>query len=169
MKKIENEVWKDIDGYEGIYQISNLGRVKNVTTNHIKTTFESNNGYLRVRLYKQDGGKNFSIHRLVAKSFISNPNCFKEVNHKDENVLNNTVQNLEWCSRTYNNNYGDRNRKVSEKLSIPIVRISQTGDISKYTSMHEASIKTGLSLSHICNLCSGRRKQGGYVWKRCLE
>ena len=104
----------------------------------------------------------------MAQSFIPNPCFFKEVNHKDENIFNNIVQNLEWCDRVYNNNYGHRNQKVSTKLSIPVRRISEiTKEINAYTSMHDASDKTGLSLSYICNLCNKKKKQEGYIWEKC--
>lgn len=163
------ENWKDIPNYEGLYEISNLGRIRNVITKHIKTPFVSNNGYLKVRLYKNDGGKNYSIHRLVAQSFIPNPCYFKEVNHKDEDILNNTVQNLEWCDRSYNNNYGHRNQKVSQKLSVPVKRISELGEVAVYPNMHIAAKETELSLAYVSNLCNKKRKQKGYIWEKVKD
>lgn len=98
------EIWKDIKGYEGLYQISNCGNVKSLKTN--KNLYLSDSkGYQRVGLYK---GKRimYAVHRLVAETFIPNPNNYPCVNHKDYNKKNNNVTNLEWCNHKYNNNYG---------------------------------------------------------------
>ena len=112
------EIWKDIEGYEGLYQISNKGRVKSLGNNKnrkekILSCKPNNKGYLRVNLYKNGKKKHFSVHRLVAIAFIPNPNNLLEVNHKDENKENNHVKNLEWCTSEYNNNYGTHNERSS--------------------------------------------------------
>lgn len=102
------EEWKDIEGYEGLYMISNLGRVKSLR--HGKWIERRSNvnrqGYYALTLHKDGGNKTCTIHRLVAKAFIPNPLGFPCVNHKDENKENNRVDNLEWCTYVYNNNYG---------------------------------------------------------------
>lgn len=115
------EIWKDIKGYEGLYQISNLGRVKSL--NYKRTGIEEilkskkmRNGYLRITLNKNGKYKTFAVHRLVAEAFINNPNNLPEVNHKDEDKQNNCVWNLEYCDRRYNVNYGTRNKRVSETV-----------------------------------------------------
>lgn len=116
------EEWKDIKGYEGIYQISNKGRVKSLGNN--KTRKEkilkpkpANNGYIRVYLCRKgEKPKPFLVHRLVAEHFILNPDNLPVVNHKDENKLNNNVENLEWCSVEYNNKYGTRQERITKKL-----------------------------------------------------
>ena len=115
------EEWRDIKGYEGLYQVSSLGRVKSLNYRHtnrekILKYGKNNRGYLHVNLCKKGTIKSFQIHRLVAESFIFNPNNYKEVNHKDENKQNNRVDNLEWCDRKYNINYGTRNKKLSESI-----------------------------------------------------
>ena len=108
------EVWVDIEGYEGLYQISNLGRVWSVKSNiYLKGGIISN--YISVGLYKDRHYKNFHIHRLVAKAFIPNPLNLPQVNHKDEDKFNNRVDNLEWCTAKYNSNYGGRNSKIGDK------------------------------------------------------
>ena len=116
------EIWKDIEGYEGLYQVSNKGRIKSLNridsrghkvNEKILSSKPNNKGYLRVHLYKNGKRKPFSVHRLVAIAFIPNPNNLLEVNHKDENKENNTVDNLEWCDRKYNANYGGRNERAS--------------------------------------------------------
>jgi len=115
---IIDEEWEDIKYYEGKYQVSNKGRIRSLS----RMVFQSNgssylkkdkfikltintNGYQRISLYKNGIQKNLSIHRLVAETFIENPNNLPEVNHKDEIKINNVVSNLEWCTRQYNNEY----------------------------------------------------------------
>lgn len=111
------EEWRDIKGYEGIYQISNKGRVKSLGNN--KTRKEKilrpgkRKGYFYISLCKKgEKPKYFDIHRLVAQAFLPNPDNLPVVNHKDENKLNNNVENLEWCTYQYNNTYGTRNKKI---------------------------------------------------------
>lgn len=127
------EIWKDVENFEGLYQISNLGRVKSVErvvhvedpkkhrtyTKHfpecIKATTLDSKGYVMVTLKKDGKTSRYRIHRLVAKAFIPNADNLPQVNHKDENKENNCVENLEWCTNDYNNNYGTRISRISEK------------------------------------------------------
>lgn len=116
------EIWKDIKGYEGLYQVSNLGRVKslNYLGHHKemikkpslqkKTTMKSSQYYQTV-LYKNGKAKTVTVHRLVAEAFIPNPDNLPQVNHIDHNPLNNKVDNLEWCTAKYNSNHKRNNRK----------------------------------------------------------
>lgn len=105
------EIWKDIEGYEGLYKISNYGNVYNVTNNFLLKRNTGNHGYERVILFK-NGKKNFYlVHRLVAEAFIPNPNKLPQVNHIDENKNNNNVENLEWCDYKDNANHGTRNER----------------------------------------------------------
>ena len=104
------EIWKDVIGYEGLYQVSNFGKIKSLRRNIIMKTQKrgsrENNKYETVQLCsKNQKAKNFSIHRLVAKAFLPNPNNLKEVNHKDENKMNNNLDNLEWSDQSYNRKY----------------------------------------------------------------
>ena len=115
---MQKEIWKDIEGYEGEYQISNYGNVKSL--NYLRTGKErilkpgkNRGGYYYVQLYKNKA-KNHYIHRLVAQAFIKNPRNLPQVNHKDENKSNNRVDNLEWCMPIYNANYGTRNKRTSD-------------------------------------------------------
>ena len=122
------EIWKDIKGYESIYQVSNLGRVKSVARKVIKKNYVSfkkerilkqqtdRYGYKKVILQRNYQIKTFSIHRLVADTFLENPYNLPQINHKDENKENNCVLNLEYCDSKYNNNYGTRNKRVSETM-----------------------------------------------------
>ena len=175
----EKEVWKDIENYEGLYQISNLGKVKslnyrNTGKEHIlKTRLCS--GYLYVILYKNCICKNWSIHRLVATTFINNPDNLPCVNHIDENKLNNRVENLEWCSYEYNNNYGTHNermlktRKINKGKNAERTVSQFTKDckfVNEYPSIHEAGRCTGINQGNIWCCCNGRcNTSGGYIWK----
>ena len=113
------ETWKIIDWIEGIppiYAVSDYGNVKNVSSHkeYVKKQQIDKYGYKRVTLYGKKPFKKFvPVHRLVAIAFISNPCEYLQVNHKDENKQNNMVENLEWCTCDYNNNYGNRNERIS--------------------------------------------------------
>lgn len=111
------EVWRDIEGYEGIYLVSNFGRIKslprrtpglNANKEIFLKQFEDKDGYYLVNLYKNGKAKLTRVSRIVAKTFIPNPNKYPEVNHKDENPKNNHTDNLEWCTKRYNLTYGHR-------------------------------------------------------------
>ena len=117
------EEWRDILGYEGLYQISNLGRVKSLPKLSGNRTLEESimaqhecRGYMKVNLYKDKTVKGMLVHRLVAYAFLDNPNEYTQVNHKDENKHNNRVDNLEWCNAKYNMNYGTRNLRSSKPV-----------------------------------------------------
>lgn len=141
---MENEIWKDIPGYEGYYQVSNYGRVKSMYFNAKKTLGYNikinpkiikngvdRHGYLFVRLYLGDKIKRYSIHRLVALLFIPNPNNLPEVNHKDENPQNNHACNLEWSSHKYNMNYGTRTKRQSQKIQVSVSQYAYERQIYK--------------------------------------
>ena len=107
------EIWKDIKDFEGLYQVSNLGNVRRIKFINNKIEKEkitmlkpNKNIYLQVMLCKNGKTKRKNVHRLVAETFIDNPNNYDCVNHKDENKHNNSINNLEWCTRIYNMNYG---------------------------------------------------------------
>ena len=120
------EVWKPVVGYEGLYEVSNMGRVKSLgngksnnssySKERILKGRKTHRGYLRVNLYKNNKAKDYYIHRLVAEAFIPNIDNLPCINHKDENPKNNHVTNLEWVTYKENNNYGTHNEKVAEKL-----------------------------------------------------
>lgn len=123
-----NEEWKAIKGYEGIYEVSNTGRVKRIShySNYkgsgtkrllkekMKVIGRDKYGYSIVSLYKGKKMKMCKVHRLVAEAFVPNQLNLTQVNHKDENKNNNNASNLEWCNCLYNNNYGTRNNKISK-------------------------------------------------------
>lgn len=122
---MEQEIWKDIPGYEGLYQVSNLGRVKAppkcvgrgkkyLVGERMLSLKPTRRGYVRVHLDKDGDRKFFSVHRLVAMVFIDNPLGLPCVNHKNEIKDDNRVDNLEWCTEEYNSNFGSRNLRISE-------------------------------------------------------
>ena len=100
------EIWKDIVGFEGIYEISNLGRIRRLKTGRILSTRRSDGWYITVTLYKDKKRYGKSLHRLVAETFVPNPYNLPEGNHIDEDKINNRADNLEFCDRKYNVNYG---------------------------------------------------------------
>lgn len=159
---MEKEIWKRIKDFPD-YEISNWGRVKSYKRDKINgrilKTPPGNNGYAQVNIYNPDSKKmkHFHIHRLVAESFIPNPENKEHVNHIDENKLNNYVGNLNWMTPKENNNHGTHNEKISKK-----VRCLETGKI--YCSGWEAYRQTGIS--HIHCACNGDRKTaGGFHWE----
>lgn len=117
---MEEEIWKDVSGYEGLYQISNKGRIKSFINNKgicrekILKLVLKKTGYLQITLHKNKQQKVFRVHKLVALAFLPNPNNLPFINHKDENKSNNCVDNLEWCDEKYNVNYGTCRQKISE-------------------------------------------------------
>lgn len=121
------EEWRPIEGYEGLYEVSNTGQVRSLDM-YVKSRYgnyrlhkgkvlspaKDTNGYLKVNLCYDGKDKIIRVHRLVAQAFIPNPDNLLEVNHKDEVKSNNCVENLEWCDRKYNINYGSRKDKVRD-------------------------------------------------------
>ena len=108
------EEWKEIPGYEGLYEVSNTGNVKSLIKNNIIKGFINKKGYIQVSLSKNGIIKKFSVHRLVAQAFLQNPYNLPQVNHRDEDKINNNVDNLEWCDAKYNNNYGTARIRAKE-------------------------------------------------------
>ena len=155
------ETWKDIENYEGLYQISNKGRVRNSRSGRIliqKIKNTDSNSYRLIVLSKDNVKKCNSIHRLVAKAFLPNPNNLPCVNHKDENGENNIVENLEWCTHKYNTNYGTCIKRFSEKNKKPILQIKDGTVINEFSSAIEACEKYGFKRSCISECCRGRLK-----------
>lgn len=161
------EIWKDIKGYEGLYKVSNLGRVKNIKFNRFIKPFSAGIGYLQVDLSRGNNRRKVLVHRLVAEAFIPNPENKLEVNHIDEDKTNNKVDNLEWCTRTENVNHGTRNERHSKALSIPIIAINlKTYESKEYYGTSNCAKQLGLHQGHITEVLKGRRNQtGGYTFK----
>lgn len=187
------EIWKDIDNYEGLYQVSNYGNVRSLDTiinckgaknidNHIRKgrLLKKNictTGYYCVNLSKNSKVKYARIHRLVAIAFIPNPNNYVCVNHKDGNKLNNNVDNLEWCTYGTNNKeaykIGLKQNKYKGKygkdaqFSKPIIQLSLDNQfIREWDNANDVKRELGFCAENIRSVCHGRRKQAnGYKWK----
>ena len=166
---MENEVWKDIEEYEGLYQVSNQGRVKSLWfgKEKILKPEKVRNGYLLVGLWKNGKPKMYQVHRLVALTFLPNPNNLPEVNHKDEDKTNNCVDNLELCDRKYNMNFGTRTQRQAEKCSKPVIQFTKDGKfVREWKSTMDVERNLGYSNSHISSCCTGRYNSSyGFIWK----
>ena len=161
------EIWKDIKGFEGLYQVSNMGRVKSVRKNIILKNQIARKGYERVILCINNSPKNYFVHRLVANAFIPNPDNLPQVNHKDENKLNNRVENLEWCTQKYNVNYGTGIAKRARSQSKKVLQFKTDGTfIKEWKSTKDVQRNLGFDNSHISKCCRGKYTYAyGYIWK----
>lgn len=165
------EIWKDIDGYNGRYQISNFGRVRTNDYNHTGKTkimriSKNAKGYCQICLTKNNKRKTHKIHRLVAIAFVSNPNpiMLNCINHKDENKNNNNADNLEWCTNDYNNAYGHR----TFKTSIEYAQYDLNGNFIRiWKSGEEINKTTEFSRRQIDRCCDGLISNAyGYIWEK---
>ena len=179
MCEIMKEIWKDIPEYEGRYKVSNLGRVMSLDWMHtkqeriMKESF-CTNGYVKVSLFKNKTSKQCMVHRLVAKTFIPNPNNYPCINHKNENKADNRVENLEWCTYSYNNTYNNKPIRAKETkrkhnckyAGIPVLQLSLDGKvIRRFESAYGAQRATGIR--HIYESCQNQNRYktvGGYRW-----
>ena len=183
------EIFLDIEGFEGLYQVSNLGNVKSLNYNNTKKEkllkhIINSNGYKRVNLYKNKTRKIYDVHRLVANAFLPNTHNYPCVNHKDECKTNNVVTNLEWCTYKYNLNYGTRIARVAKSLSnnpnrLKAISKSLTNNPKRskavgaykdgelvmiFPSVGEAN-RNGFNKGHVADCCNGKRKSyKGYIW-----
>lgn len=158
------EIWKDIKGFEGKYYISNFGRYKNKTK--ILKPFITVDGYAKTVLWKNNIPTNCYIHRLVAQAFLPNTDNLPQVNHKDENPLNNIVSNLEWCTSSYNVNYGVRNKKDALTKEKQVIQFDKQNNFIKEWSSTAECGRNGFNNGHISECCNGKRKSHkGYIWR----
>ena len=169
MNMTEDEIWCPIKGYEGLYEVSDKGRVKSIGygKERILRPGRAGGGYLMVNLCKNGEKKKFLVHRLVSQTFIPNPDNLPQVNHKDENPSNNYVQNLEWCDQKYNANYGTRTKRQSEKLSKPVLQYTESGAfVREWKSTRDVQRKLNYNNGNISKCCTGKRKSAyGFIWK----
>lgn len=164
-----DEIWCPIKGYEGIYEVSDQGRVRSLKFGKERILKPGRNpkGYILVHLYKNREKKWYLVHRLVALAFIPNPDNLPQVNHKDENPSNNKVENLEWCDCKYNNNYGTRNQRQAEKISKPVLQLTKSGElVREWKSTRDAERNLGFNHGNISSCCTGKCKSAyGFIWK----
>lgn len=180
-----SEIWKAVPGYEGLYEVSNCGRVRSldrvvhrpkgdyVHKGRILKPGIASNGYYTVNLSKDGKGDTKTVHWLVAKAFLPNPNNLPYINHKDEGRTNNHVDNLEWCTPSYNSRYGTTQKRLSAKKSFAVEQYDLEGNyIRTFDTVHEAAEAVGVTSSVIINCVKGRWSwrryltAGGYKWKR---
>lgn len=160
------EVWKDIKGYEELYQVSNLGNVRSLITNKILRP-NTYGEYNSVALFKNKNKSFIRVHRLVAEAFIENPQNLECVNHINENKKDNRESNLEWCTRGYNCNYGKRNEKMSKSKSIyRIVQKDKNGKIVKiWDNAWDLKHLTNYSMD-VIRLCCKNKCKTVYGYQR---
>ena len=194
------EVWKDIEGYEGLYQVSDLGHVRSVDRindygrknrgRERRQNVNTKTGYCYVTLSKNGRIKNHSVHRLVAKAFIDNPEHKETVNHINENKQDNRACNLEWMSLVENLRYGTHDQRVRENKPCMVselhpnygkrgsetvtnkgpvigISVSDFNEIIRFDTAATAARELNLSSGCLCDAINGRRKScGGYYWRR---
>lgn len=179
---MSNEVWQDIKGYEGLYQVSNMGHVRSLDWNHtgkIRNLYlkPHNQGYLQVELHKNGTRKMFTVHRLVALHFVQGYQEDFVVNHINEIKTDNRAENLEWCSQSENTKYSmipgkrrttknPRKRKAFKCFS-PVIQLGLDGsEIRQWESPVAIKHSLGFSDWSIKQCCLGKRKQAyGYMWQ----
>lgn len=177
------EIWKDVKDFEGYYQVSNLGRVKSLkreiiqkhysgvlshhtTKERIKKPQSQRNGYQIVDLNKNGTFTRKLLHRLVAETFIDNPNNYNYINHKDNDKKNNCVDNLEWCTQSYNIQYAYDNGTKKPPHMKKIRQLKNGKVIATYNSLTEAERQTNICWNNISKCCRKIRNQaGGYQWE----
>lgn len=185
LSEVIKEMWKDIKGYEGYYQVSDTGRVRSVDRYVTEKVSEkkhflkgkemrlteaasrsNSEGYLVVNLRKDGSSTVCLVHRLVAEAFIPNDNCLPTINHIDGNKHNNTVENLEWCSYSYNNTHALENN-LRRPRGNRVLQCELNGTVvNSFRSICEAARRTGLGRSSISHCVNGRqRTYAGFVWR----
>lgn len=168
------EIWKDVKGFEGLYQVSNMGNVKSLGRK-VYNYFQKErilqpakiNGYLRVALFKDSHCKNYLVHRLVAEHFITNPDNKPQINHKDGNKENNVWTNLEWNTSKENNMHAFKNGLNKPHNMRKIIQYDLNGNfIKKWNSIIEASKNLKINSGNLSSTLNGKFKTcGGYKWK----
>ena len=161
------ETFVKIDGFEK-YEVSNLGKVRNIKSGRILKPWLDKDGYLVHGLYKNNKQNQLLLHRIIATAFIDNPEEKPCVNHIDENKLNNDLSNLEWCTERENNIHGTRTKRAAGKLSKKVIQLDLNDNVlNEFESMRQAERETGVLVGNISSCCNGKTKSaGGYKWRR---
>lgn len=163
------EIWKMLKEHPN-YEVSTLGKIRNIKTKRVRKTTINNKGYEQFIVYIDKKPKSFYVHRVVANNFIENFNNFIEVNHRDENKLNNNVDNLEWCDSDYNLHYGTRTERIIDKKKPFYTKIIQKDKnknvIKIWENIDEIVCNTKYHRSNIYKCCQGKLHTAyGYIWE----
>lgn len=168
------EEWRPVQGYEGLYEASNTGKVASLNYNGTGARqelkpIETHHGYLKVRLYQNGKWRTKRLHRVIAETFIPNEGNLPEINHIDEDPTNNVITNLEWCTHKYNSTYGGHNKRISEaltngKLSKAVIATLPDGSVERYPSQAEAGRVLGCAQSGISRACRSAAEYFGRRW-----
>ena len=170
------EVWRDVKGYEGLYQVSDQGRAKSLerkdrfgrtVKERILKPAVTQDGYLKVTLWAGGKPKTLRVHRLVCEAFYDNPDNKSDVNHINEDKTDNRACNLEWSTRKENLNHGSRNERAAKARSKPVGQYTRYGDLVKvWPSTQEAERQAGFNHGNISEVANGNRKTAhGFIWK----
>ena len=164
---IEVETFVEIEGFEN-YEVSNLGKVRNIKSGRTLKPRLDKDGYLVHGLYKNNKQNQLLLHRIIATAFIDNPEEKPCVNHIDENKTNNDLSNLEWCTAKENNIHGTRIKRAAEKLSRKVIQLDLNDNVLNiFKSMRQAERETGVLVGNISSCCNGKTKSaGGYKWRK---
>ena len=163
----EVETFVKVVGFEN-YEVSNLGKVRNIKSGKVLKPHLNHKGYLKHHLSKNNKLKELFLHRIIATAFIDNPEGKPCVNHIDENKLNNDLSNLEWCTVRENLIHGTRTKRVAEKLSKKVIQLDLNDNIlNVFKSMRQAERETGIDATSISACCNGKRKSAGrFKWRK---
>ena len=163
----EVETFVKVVGFEN-YEVSNLGKIRNIKSGKILKPQPDKDGYLRLGLYENNKKKKLFLHRVLATAFIDNPEGKPQVNHIDENKLNNDLSNLEWCTARENLVHGTRTKRAAEKLSQKVIQLDLNDNVlNVFKSMRQAERETGIPNESISRCCNGKLKSaGGFKWRR---
>ena len=168
------EEWKEVLNYEGLYEVSNMGNVRNSRTGRKLSLRYRKDNHIDCMLYKNGKSTRHTVHRLVAIAFIDNPNNYPIINHIDGNGLNNNVSNLEWCTYSHNSQHANDNNLINHNTGIDHYMFGKTGaehpasepvyclnTKERFDSMDQAAQSINMKVTDISACCSGRQKSAG--------